>query len=178
MASNRVKYGIDLGTTNSVLVRMERGEPRVVKSDMQRDTTASAVAFGRRGRVRVGALAYNQLKSDRLRALKLDRDIRNVFVECKRTMGLDHSYVPSLEPSARQSSEMLSAEILRELRSYVTDHTVRAAVVTIPAAFKVPQQQATLRAAEAAGIRQCHLLQEPVAAAMACGLNPDPAMPE
>ena len=185
MASNRIRYGIDLGTTNSVLVRMERGEPTVVKSDMQqRDTTPSAVAFppkrpgtkrvrlaDDKPRKRVGERAFTRLKNDRLEALKTDRDIRNVFVEFKRTMGLDHVYVPSSDPSARHTSEMFSAEVLKKLRSYVTDDDVSAAVVTIPAAFKVPQQQATLRAAELAGIRQRLLLQEPVAAAMAYGLT-------
>ncbi|MDE2764134.1 MAG: Hsp70 family protein [Gemmatimonadota bacterium] len=171
MASNRLKYGIDLGTTNSALVRMERGEGKVVKNDMQGDTTSSAVAFGHRGSTRVGARAYNQLGLDRVRALKQDQDIRNAFVEFKRTMGSEDIYVPSVDPSASYTSEVLSAEVLKELRRYVTDDDVSAAVVTIPAAFKVPQQQATLRAAEMAGIRQCHLLQEPVAAAMAYGLT-------
>lgn len=171
MASNRLKYGIDLGTTNSALVRMKRGEGQVVKLDMNRDTTPSAVAFGRRGQAVVGTRAYNLLRRDRLRALKQDRDIRNVFVEFKRTMGYDDVYVSSVTPSARYTSEMLSTEVLKELRRYVMDDDVSAAVVTIPAAFKVPQQQATLRAAEMAGIRQCHLLQEPVAAAMAYGLT-------
>lgn len=171
MALNRLKYGIDLGTTNSALVRMERGEGQVVKNDMDRDTTPSAVAFGRRGQAVVGARSYNRLRRDRLRALKQDRDIRNVFVEFKRAMGYDDVYVSSDTPSARYTSEMLSTEVLKELRRYVLDDDVSAAVVTIPAAFKVPQQQATLRAAEMAGIRQCHLLQEPVAAAMAYGLT-------
>ena len=172
MASNRLKYGIDLGTTNSALVRMERGEGQVVKNDMQGDTTPSAVAFGRRGSAFVGTGAYNQLGRDRVRALKQDRDIQNVFVEFKRTMGYDDVYVSFVDPSsARYTSEMLSSEVLKELRRYVMDDDVSAAVVTIPAAFKVPQQQATLRAAEMAGIRQCHLLQEPVAAAMAYGLT-------
>ena len=171
MASNRIKYGIDLGTTNSALVRMERAKVKVVKNDMHGDTTPSAVSFGRRGSKLVGARPYNRLGDDRLRALKQGRDIRNVFVEFKRTMGSDDVYVPSVDPSARYTSEMLSAEVLKELRRYVKDDDVGAAVVTIPAAFKVPQQQATLRAAEMAGIRQCLLLQEPVAAAMAYGLT-------
>ena len=168
---DRISYGIDLGTTNSVIARVQRGKPVVVKSGFQGDTTPSAVAFGRRGRIRIGQLAYNRLHADRLRALKHDREERNVFVEFKRTMGTDHRYVPALDPSVRFSSEELSAEVLKELRRYVTNDEVRAAIVTIPAAFTVPQQQATLRAAEMAGIRQCHLLQEPVAAAMAYGLD-------
>ena len=170
MASDRINFGIDLGTTNSAIVRMQRGQPLVVKNDFQGDTTPSAVAFSRGGRVQVGGLAYNRLNHDRLHALKADRELRNVFVEFKRTMGVDHTYIPSVDPSAPLTSEKLSAEVLKELKRWVTDAPVNAAVVTIPAAFIVPQQQATLRAAELAGLRQCLLLQEPVAAAMAYGL--------
>jgi len=170
MASDRINYGIDLGTTNSAIVRMQRGVPVVVKNDLQGDTTPSAVAYGQKGRIVVGTLAYNQLGQDRLRALKADSDLHNVFVEIKRTMGVDHEYVPSVGPSAPLTSEKISSEVLKDLKRWVTDAQVSAAVVTIPAAFTVPQQQATLRAAELAGLRQCLLLQEPVAAAMAYGL--------
>ena len=97
------------------------------------------------------------------------------MIEFKRTMGTDHVYSTSADPSIRHTSEVLSAEVLKALRSYVNDAAVNAAVVTIPAAFTVPQQQATQRAAELAGLRQCHLLQEPVAAAMAYGLQTDQA---
>ena len=170
MASDRINYGIDLGTTNSAIVRMQRGQPVVVKNDFQTDTTRSAVEFGRGGRIRVGEEAYNRLNNDRVKALKTGRELCNVFVDFKRTMGLDHRYTPSVDPSAPSTSAKLSAEVLKVLRSWVTDAQVNAAVVTIPAAFTVPQQQATLRAAELAGLRQCLLLQEPVAAAMAYGL--------
>ena len=171
MEPHRINYGIDLGTTNSAIARMERGKPVVIKSDVQQDTTPSAVAFGRRGRKRVGITAYNQLRRDRLRALERDAEEPNVFVEFKRTMGTDHVYVPNIAPHLAVSSEELSAEVLKELRGYVTDELPRAAVVTIPAAFSVPQQQATLRAAKLAGFEQCRLLLEPVAAAMAHGLH-------
>ena len=170
MASDRINYGIDLGTTNSAIVRMQRGAPVVIKNDFQGDTTPSAVAFGRGGRIRVGTQAHNQLRGDRLRTLKLDREHCSVFVEFKRTMGTNHRYSASVNTPEGFTSEALSAEVLKELRRYVTAGDVNAAVVAIPAAFTVPQQQATLRAAELAGLRQCHLLQEPVAAAMAYGL--------
>lgn len=179
MASDRIDYGIDLGTTNSAIVRIDRGEPVVVKStQFGSDTTPSVVAFGRGGRTRFGTLAYQQLKNDRLRALKNDDPhLRNVFVEFKRTMGTDHEECSSVDPSNCFTPEALSAEVLKVLKDYVnaTGASVDAAVVTIPAAFTVPQQQATQRAAEFAGLRQCHLLQEPVAAAMAYGLQTDQA---
>ena len=33
MARNKIDYGIDLGTTNSAISRMEKGEPIVIKTD-------------------------------------------------------------------------------------------------------------------------------------------------
>lgn len=164
---NRIDYGIDLGTTNSAIARMENGEAVIKKSEFQKDTTASSISFGRKGKTQLGDSAYNQLKSDRLTALKHFETIRNVFVEFKRTMGTDEVYVPDIAPEVTMSSEQLSAEVLKKLKSYVSDETVHAAVITIPAHFEVQQQQATQRAGEMAGFKKCQLLQEPVAAAMA-----------
>ena len=67
--------------------------------------------------------------------------------------------------------EELSAEVLKALKSYISDENVNAAIITVPAKFTVNQKTATLQAAEKAGFQQCELLQEPVAAAMAYGLN-------
>jgi molecular chaperone DnaK len=164
---NRVDYGIDLGTTNSALARMENGESVIKKSEFQKDTTASAVAFGKNGKVQVGDSAYNQLRSDRLRSLVDFKKVNGVFVEVKRTMGTDERYAPDIAPDVSMSSEQLSAEILKKLKSYISDETVHAAVITIPAEFSVKQQQATKKAGELAGFTNCQLLQEPVAAAMA-----------
>lgn len=171
MSRNRIDYGIDLGTTNSALARMENGDPVIRKNDLQADTTPSAVAFGSKGRIRVGQQAYNQLKTDRLAATKNWDYQPNVFVEFKRTMGTDEQHAPSVQPNPSWTSEQLSAEVLKKLKDCVNDETVHAAVITIPAEFKGGQQQATLKAAELAGFKQSRLLQEPVAAAMAYGLD-------
>lgn len=46
MARTKIDYGIDLGTTNSAISRMENGEVRIIKSlDKQKDTTPSCIAF-------------------------------------------------------------------------------------------------------------------------------------
>ena len=164
---NRIDYGIDLGTTNSAIARMENGEAVIKKSDWGKDTTASAVGFGKKGRMHVGDMAYQKLKGDRTTALKSFTSTNNVFVEFKRTMGSDETYTPDISPEFAHSSEDLSSEILKKLKSYISDETVHAAVITIPAEFKVPQQQATKKAGELAGFSHCQLLQEPVAAAMA-----------
>jgi molecular chaperone DnaK len=36
----KIDYGIDLGTTNSAIARMENGKPVILKSDVQMDTLA------------------------------------------------------------------------------------------------------------------------------------------
>ena len=164
---NRIDYGIDLGTTNSAIARIEDGEAVIRKSEYQSDTTASCVGFGKKGRMQVGDSAYRQLKQDRDKALTNFNSTNNVFVEFKRTMGSDETYTPDISQEFAHSSEDLSSEVLKKLKSYITDETVHAAVITIPADFKVPQQQATKKAGELAGFSNCQLLQEPVAAAMA-----------
>ena len=43
MASNKIIYGIDLGTTNSAIAKFVEGSPKIQKSKEGADTTASCV---------------------------------------------------------------------------------------------------------------------------------------
>ncbi|MBK8341388.1 MAG: Hsp70 family protein [Flavobacteriales bacterium] len=74
-------------------------------------------------------------------------------------------------PDQTFSSEELSAEVLKKLKSFVQDENIHAAVITVPAKFTVNQKDATARAAKLAGFDQFELLQEPIAACMAYGLS-------
>ena len=173
MSSHHIRYGIDLGTTNSAIALVDRGNVTILKNDFQHDTTPSAVHYASRG-IRVGQRARNQWFREQLRNAGSDREIQDAFLEFKRTMGKDVRYAPSSRPDIASLSEDLSAEVLKELLRFAQlrgGAEPQAAVVTIPAAFGVPQQQATQQAASLAGIEQCHLLQEPVAAVMAFGLD-------
>lgn len=171
MAKLKMKYGIDLGTTNSAICKMENGEPTIKKTDTLKDTLPSCISFTKKKLSRVGDSAYNDLRQDRSRATKVwSSGNSNVFIEFKRTMGLDTQYESSnMERS--YISEELSAEVLKTLKSFVGDDTVDAAVITIPAKFKAPEIAATMRAAKMAGIEYCSLLQEPIAAAFVYGLQ-------
>lgn len=173
MARTTIDYGIDLGTTNSAICRMEKGEPKITKSDMLKDTMPSCVSVNKKGSIRVGDGAYNTMKQDKRRATKSWRaEASNTYVEFKRTMGTDKKY--SCANAGRAfTSEELSAEVLKALKSFVLDDTINAAVVTVPAKFTVNQKTATLEAAKLAGIQCCRLLQEPIAASMAYGLTSD-----
>lgn len=173
MAKLKMKYGIDLGTTNSAICKMENGEPTIKKTDTLKDTLPSCVSFTRKKQIRVGDSAMNDLKQDKARSTKtMQASKSNVFIEFKRTMGLDTKY-DSSNMERSYSSEELSAEVLKTLKSFIGDDSVNAAVITIPAKFKAPEIAATQRAAKLAGIEQCALLQEPIAASMAYGLSTD-----
>ena len=45
---NKIDYGIDLGTTNSAIARMENGNPTIKKSDTLKDTVPSCVHYNTR----------------------------------------------------------------------------------------------------------------------------------
>ena len=171
MARVKIDYGIDLGTTNSSICRMEKGEPIVIKTDTLKDTLPSCVSINKKGSIKVGDSAYNTMKSDKRRATKSWRaEATNTYIEFKRTMGTDTKYHSS--NAVRDfSSEELSAEVLKALKSFVTDEVFRSVVITVPAKFTVGQKTATIEAAKMAGFDNCELLQEPIAASFAYGLS-------
>jgi len=167
----KIKYGIDLGTTNSGIAYINKGESIIVKNSLQKDTTPSCVAFTKKKGIRVGDSAYNQLSKDKLTAIKTGGKYEsNVFVEFKRTMGSDKKY-HSTFMGKDYSSEELSAEILKNLKATTQSEDFKSVVITIPAMFNDNQKAATQKAAELAGFSQVELLQEPIAAAMAYGLD-------
>jgi len=55
---NKIDYGIDLGTTNSAIARMENGKPKVIQTDTNKDTLPSCVAINPRKNLIHGDAAY------------------------------------------------------------------------------------------------------------------------
>jgi len=147
-------FGIDLGTTNSVIARMEGGTPRALAIDGSA-IVPSVVLYGEGG-VIVGREARN------LALLHPERTL----VSVKRSMGRAASLAL---PGRTVRPEEVSAEILKKLKDgaeLATGETVRDVVVTAPAYFDDAQRRATLEAAQLAGLRVLRLLNEPTAAAM------------
>lgn len=173
MARNKIDYGIDLGTTNSAICRMEKGEPVVIKTDVLKDTMPSCISVNKKGSIKAGDSAYNTMKQDKRRATKSwHKGASNTYVEFKRTMATDTQY-PCTNMSKNFSSEELSSEVLKTLKSFVTDEAFSSVVITVPAKFTVNQKTATMEAAKMAGFKHCELLQEPIAASMAYGVSSD-----
>ena len=151
-----INYGIDLGTTNSVIAKYEAGEVKLYKNPVGlKDTLPSVVAF-RNGRTLVG---------DKARAF-ITKDPENTFFAFKRKMGTtDSFYVPSLDREIDPIA--LSSIVLKELKTFETTDEIKQAVITIPASFDTVQSNATKQAGYDAGFDQVFLLQEPIAASLA-----------
>ena len=161
-----VNVGIDLGTTNSVVSVFSAGKVEEVKVQ-ESPIVPSCVYQGKKGGLVVGKRAYSNRANYRLAA--------SVLSEFKRRMG-ESIEIPIHGAGVSMSPEQLSAEVLNELREQVEQRYGQlppAAVITVPAMFEQPQRDATARAGELAGFAQTILLQEPVAAAAAYGLDTD-----
>ncbi len=199
MASGEKIIGIDLGTTNSVVAVMEGGEVKVIPNQEGNRLTPSVVAFTDKGERLVGDPAKRQAITNP----------RRTIYSIKRFMGRRHNEVESEEKlvpykivggptdlvkvdidGKQYSPPEISALILRKLKEAAEaylGHSVRKAVVTVPAYFNDSQRQATIDAAQIAGFdteweiedpqtgkknkQRMRIINEPTAAALAYGLD-------
>ena len=176
--------GIDLGTTNSLVAYVRDGRPETITDCNGKALLPSVVFYGREGVV-VGETARD-------RAAEHPRE---TIVSVKRFMGrgADDPETRRLGPYAFAPAEKapnrrvvsfevndrlvtpveVSAEILRALRDLAKDElrNVGPAVITVPAYFDDAQRQATKDAGKLAGLEVLRLLNEPMAAALAYGLD-------
>jgi len=155
--NNNINFGIDLGTTNSLIAKFQDGKVEIFKNPYgQKLTLPSVIAF-RKDRIIVG---------DKARELT-EKDPENVFASFKRKMGTSESFfVPNLGDFKTPAA--LSAQVLKELKNFVhTGETLDSVVITIPASFDTIQSNATKKAGYEAGFKEVALLQEPIAACLA-----------
>ena len=198
MAEEKI-IGIDLGTTNSVVAVMEGGEVKVIANAEGKRITPSVVAFTDKGDRLVGDPAKRQAVTNPRRTL----------YSIKRFMGRRHKEVEGEEklipykivggPEELTKVEIdgknytppeISAMILRKLKEAAEaylGHTVRKAVITVPAYFNDAQRQATIEAAQIAGFdteweiedpqtgkktkQRMRIINEPTAASLAYGMD-------
>lgn len=152
-----VNFGIDLGTTNSLIAHFSDGTTSVFANPIgHKRTLASVVAF-RKERILIGDKAREYLLKDAV----------NVFGGFKRKMGTDEKYyVVNIDENI--TPVQLSSLVLKELLGFVhLDNKPEAAVITIPASFDTMQSTATRNAGLEAGLEEVFLLQEPIAASLA-----------
>ena len=163
-----VNFGIDLGTTNSLIAKFERGEVQIFKNPVgHKETLPSVVAF-RGERTLIGDKAKEYIA----------KDPGNVFGSFKRKMGTDENFLVPTTLTMVTPVE-LSAMVLKELKNFIhTGEQVDAAVITIPASFDTIQSNATKKAGYEAGFKEVLLLQEPIAASLAYFNESKKTLPE
>ncbi len=155
--SEMVNFGIDLGTSNSLIAKFDKGQIEVFKNPNGfKETLPSIVGF-RNDRILVGDLARTYA----------EKDPKNVGSRFKRKMGTTETVKIHSTGGSKTPIE-LSAFVLKELKNFVhTGENVEAAVITIPASFDTVQSNSTKEAGLAAGFKNVILLQEPIAASLA-----------
>lgn len=178
-------FGIDLGTTNSVMAIIEVGQPTVVSNAEGFRTTPSVVAYTKNKDALVGHVAKRQSVLNP----------ENTFSSIKRFMGTKFS---ELTEEAKKvsykvtnddrdnvkvvcsnldrlfSPEEISSQILRKLTNDVSlymGQQINQVVITVPAYFNDAQRQATRDAGRIAGLDVKRIINEPTAASLAYGLE-------
>lgn len=157
--------GIDLGTTNSCLAIPDDNHGfEIIENQADRmSVTPSAVLINGKGRMLVGQRAYNSQK------------VEDLAIQFKRQMGLNKT-IHFASAGIDKMPEELSSEILKQLRAEAENRLnrpIKSVVITVPAAFKTLQSEATNKAGKLAGFEKIILLQEPIAAAVAYGAKPN-----
>lgn len=151
--------GIDLGTTNSAICSYDGETVRLYKSPEQNDVTPSAIFIDRRGNKYLGKRAYDSAA----------KNPDNAATKFKRMIGTS-TPVKFSAVNVTMTPEECSAEILKLCFGYLPEEIRNeggtGTVITVPAAFNQMQKDATLAAAEMAGLGRVALMQEPVAAVM------------
>ena len=151
--------GIDLGTTNSAICSYDGKETRIWKSPEQNDVTPSAIYIDKRGNKYVGQRAYDTAP----------HSPQNSATLFKRYMGTSTT-IKLAAINKVMTPEECSAEVLKVLFGYLSEEIRNdeetGTVITVPAAFNQMQKDATMQAAQMAGIGNVALMQEPVAAVM------------
>jgi molecular chaperone HscA len=178
-----VPVGIDLGTTFSLVARVEAGRPQCIPVEDDGDCLlASVVHYGAGGQKVVG-------KKARELAALFPRD---TLASVKRFMGRSSDDPETRRLASHRFADVkgtvvrfavaettvtpveVSAEILKQLRRRAENflqQKVEQAVITVPAYFDDAQRQATKDAGRLAGLEVLRLLNEPTAAALAYGLD-------
>jgi molecular chaperone DnaK len=193
-------FGIDLGTTNSLIAIMDGAQPCVIpEPETGNLLLSSVVALTRDGAVYVGDRAIelephlDRAPDGPVLASGLSSGPAGIVIRSvKRHMGLgggdlmpedrhryafadlDGPFVRFNVGTRSYTPSQISAEILRSLKQRaetVTGEKVERVVITVPAYFNDGQRQATKDAGRLAGLEVVRLVNEPTAASLAYGLQ-------
>jgi len=152
-------YGIDLGTTYSVIATLDdNGMPEVIENYADSiPLLASAVYFPGGGDPVVGKEAKNQAD------IEPDRVVQYV----KREIGKADAQIRDID-GVKYDPILISSLILKRMKEYAEEqgHEVNDVVITCPAYFGNEERAATKQAGIIAGMNVLNIVNEPTAAAL------------
>ncbi|MDR0288519.1 MAG: Hsp70 family protein [Rickettsiales bacterium] len=173
--SNETVFGIDLGTTNSLIAIVNKaGNVKIFKDEQGRELLPSALSYENnilKTGYDVGSDAIYSIKRLMGKNVKdLNKEGVNFEIDSEsekviRVKCSEEKYLTSVE---------ISAEILKALCERVKKSTgmeVKKAVITVPAYFDDSARNATKYAAKLAGIEVLRLINEPTAAALSYSIE-------
>ncbi len=175
--------GIDLGTTNSAVAIMEKGEIKIIPNSEGGRTTPSVVAFTKDGERLVGQVAKRQsVTNPENTVYSIKRFMGRRFAEVKEEISMVPYKVSSGSGDSVRvdiqgksySPPEISALVLQKMKESAEDYLgekVTEAIITVPAYFNDAQRQATKDAGRIAGLDVKRIINEPTAAALAYGLD-------
>lgn len=158
-----ISVGIDLGTTFSAVayINPKTKSPQIIPNREGNKLTPSVIQF-LDGEIIFGSEAEDAYNSG-------EEDCVATF---KREMGEEkpYCYIDGKAYTSEDLSSLLLRRLKEDAESYLGD-TIKDAVITVPAYFYSKEREATIRAAESAGLKVKKIIDEPNAAAMAYGMN-------
>jgi molecular chaperone HscC len=153
--------GIDLGTTNSLVSVWRNGRPELLPNALGEVLTPSCVSVDEDGSLLIGRAARERAQTHPERTARAFKR----YMGSNKTLRLgDREFRP----------EELSALVLKSLKAdaeAALGEPVTEAIITVPAYFSDTQRKATRAAGELAGLKVERLVNEPTAAALACGIH-------
>lgn len=176
--------GIDLGTTNSCVVVLENGKPKIIENQEGTRTTPSIVAYTNEEML-VGMPAKRQaitnpketfFATKRLIGRKFsDEEVKKAIKIVPYSI-VEHQNGDAwlLSKNKQVSPTQIASSILAKMKKIAEDYLgtpVKEAVVTVPAYFNDAQRQATKDAGKIAGLEIKRIINEPTAAALAFGID-------
>ncbi len=164
MADIKKVFGIDLGTTYSAVATIDEFDRAViVNNDINEPTTPSAVYFESDSNTVVGTEAKNMAEIEP----------ENVVQFVKQFMGRKDEFLFEYngKPYAPEEISAIILKGLVEKAKQNLDSEIQDVVITVPAYFDDAQRVATRNAGTMAGLNVLDIINEPIAAALAYGMQ-------
>lgn len=160
MIENKPIIAIDLGTSNSLVGVFDGNQARILSNAYGKKMTPSAIALDEEAQLLIGQAA-----------MELRSAGKEVLSSFKRLMGTEQKLKLGTKSFSAIELSSLILKTLKQDAEHELQCEIEEAVITVPAYFNDIQRQATISAAEMAGLSVSRLINEPTAAALAYGLG-------